>query len=132
MLLMEDETKWNGTMAELHKELEKFVEEDVRHSKAWPKSATWLSNYLRRLGSSLRKLGIDVTLPEQAKDHQVHIREILQPGKIANIANLPPENQANEQKQQFSEDVGNDAAMAMGQKGQKSSIVGNPEHVEEF
>ena len=107
IFLMEDEAEWNGTMAELHKELEKFVEEDVRHSKSWPKSPTWLSNYLRRLGSSLRKLGIDVTLPEQAKDHQVHIEKILQPENIANIAELHPENQANEQNRQFSEDVEN-------------------------
>ena len=132
MYLMEDKVEWNGTMAELHKELEKFIEEDLKNSKAWPKSPTWLSNYLRRLGSSLRKLGIDVTLPEQAKDHQVHIKTILQSGKIVDIVELPQENEANEQNRQFSEDVKNNAVIAMGQKGQKSSIVENTQYIEEF
>jgi len=122
MFLMEDQVKWNGTMAELHKELGKFIDDDLKNSKAWPKSPTWLSNYLRRLGSSLRKLGIDITLPEQAKDHQVHIKKILQSGKIADIAELPEENEVNElfpenvamvngQKRQLSRDVGNDKAL---------------------
>jgi len=129
MFLMEDKVEWNGTMAELHKELEKFIDDDVKNSKAWPKSPTWLSNYLRRLGSSLRKLGIDVTLPEQAKDHQVYIKKILQPGNIANIAELPAENQANGQNRQFSEDVGNNAAIA---KGQNYPIVENNQYTEEI
>jgi len=132
MYLMEDKVEWNGTMAELDKELEKFIDEDVKNSKAWPKSLTWLSNYLRRLGSSLRKLGIDVTLPEQAKDHQVHIKKILQSGNIADITELPEENEVNGQNRQFSEDVENNAAIAMGQKGQKSSIVENNQYIEEF
>ena len=127
MFLMEDEVEWNGTMAELHKELEKFIDEDVKYSKAWPKSPTWLSNNLRRLGSSLRKLGIDVTLPEQAKDHQVHIKKILQPKNIANIAEMPAENQANGQNRQFSEDVGNNATIA---KGQNYPIVENNQYIE--
>jgi hypothetical protein len=107
MDLIDLETEWKGTMAELHRELENYTDDEIRATKAWPKSATWLSNYLRRLGSSLRKLGIDVTLPEQATDHQVHIKKTPRPVKIADIAELPAENNANEQNQQNFPVVGN-------------------------
>jgi hypothetical protein len=125
MALMGNKDEWNGTMAELHTELESFISEDVKKSRLWPKSANWLSNKLRRLGSSLRKIGIDITLPDQVDDRQVHIKTILQSGKIDDIAELTQENEANRQIRQFSEDVVNEHAVANRQftKDVKSEVT---------
>ena len=108
--LMKSENGWIGSMMALHKSLEQFIDEDTKHSKAWPKSPNWLSNYLRRIGSSLRKIGIDITLPEQSEDRQMHIMKIPQSGKIAVFAELPEKKEVNGQKRQFFRDVGNDKA----------------------
>ena len=123
MALMDSKDEWNGMMSELHTELESFISEDVKKSRAWPKAANWLSNKLRRLGSSLRKIGIDITLPEQVEDRQIHIKKILQSGKIDDIAELPQEIGANRQSRQFPDDVVNEHAVANRQIRQFSEDV---------
>ena len=129
MTFMENKDKWNGTMSDLYRELELIISDDVKKSKACPKAPGWLSNKLRRLGSSLRKIGIDISLPDQVDDRYVHIKTNLQSGKIDDIASLPQENEtkrqirqssdyvvtdneiANRQLRQFPEDVKNEKAL---------------------
>src|SRR5882672_6312220 len=49
-----------GTATELIKQMTAYVEEDVRRSQAWPKGPQAFSSRLRRLGPSLRSMGIEV------------------------------------------------------------------------
>lgn len=54
------EDRWAGTATELLKALEGQVPEDVRRSKAWPKTPKTLGNRLRRAATFLRHSGIEV------------------------------------------------------------------------
>ncbi len=58
--LMEDRRHWRDTASELLRVLEVEVSELVVRLKAWPKSASSLSNRLRRAAPSLRAVGIEV------------------------------------------------------------------------
>ena len=57
--LLKDEEEWVGTAAELWAELGNLVEEDIRHSRAWPGAPNALSGRLKRLAPSLRATGIE-------------------------------------------------------------------------
>ena len=88
--------EWRGSLTDLLEALnDHMFDEDTRKSKAWPKSPNWLSNSIRRLGNSLREVGLDVHPPEQDPDHKMVIyntrTSITQSGNIADIAKLPPE-----------------------------------------
>jgi hypothetical protein len=56
---MKGQKEWKGTSTELWKELGKFVDEDVKLTKAWPGDARTLSNRMKRLAPALRKIGIE-------------------------------------------------------------------------
>jgi hypothetical protein len=56
---LKDKNEWSGTATELWKELGDLVDEDVKHSKAWPGAPNSLSNRLKRLAPSLRRVGIE-------------------------------------------------------------------------
>jgi Domain of unknown function (DUF3854) len=59
---MEVRQDWKGTATDLLKELDKLVEADVKKTKEWPKRANGLSNKLKRLAPSLRRVAqLDVT-----------------------------------------------------------------------
>ena len=80
--------EWTGSATELLDDLNIHMQdEETRRSRAWPKSATWLSNTLRRLGSPLREVGIDIRMPDQTEDRTVAITIYR---KINEIAELPP------------------------------------------
>lgn len=88
--------EWRGSMTDLLDALnDHMFDEDTRKSKAWPKAPNWLSNVIRRLGNSLREIGLDVHPPEQDPDHKMVIYNtrvtITQNGNIADIAKLLPE-----------------------------------------
>jgi Toprim domain len=51
---------WEGSATDLLEELDKAVSEGRRRQKKWPKSASALSNRLRRIAPALRRLGIEV------------------------------------------------------------------------
>ena len=57
--LMKDEDEWSGAAGELWKELGELVDEDIRHTKAWPGAPNALSARLKRLAPSLRGVGIE-------------------------------------------------------------------------
>jgi hypothetical protein len=59
--LLKDQEEWSGTATELWRKLGSLVEEDVKHSKAWPGAPNSLSNRLKRLAPSLRGIGIEYT-----------------------------------------------------------------------
>jgi hypothetical protein len=56
---MRDQERWAGTATELWKDLSDLVDEDVRHTKAWPAAPNSLTNRLKRLAPALRGVGIE-------------------------------------------------------------------------
>ncbi|MCA3748074.1 MAG: hypothetical protein IN808_02920 [Rubrobacter sp.] len=57
--LLDRQNEWAGTSTELLAKLGTLVEEDVKHSKAWPSASNALTNRLKRLAPSLREAGIE-------------------------------------------------------------------------
>jgi hypothetical protein len=90
---MKSRKEWHGNATELLEKLSILVDDQTRNSRAWPKSANWFSNNLRRLGNSLRKIGYQVTLPDQATDRNISIfrqeAKDVQSDKIAANETLP-------------------------------------------
>jgi hypothetical protein len=83
--LMRDRERWAGTATELWQALNDLVDEDMRHTKAWPGAPNTLTNRLKRLAPALRGVGIEygeervgskgtrrktLTRKEPAKDRQ--------------------------------------------------------------
>ncbi len=60
---MQDRGRWAGTATELWQALNGLVDEDVRHTKAWPGAPNSLTNRLKRLAPALR--GIDIEYGEE-------------------------------------------------------------------
>jgi hypothetical protein len=56
---MENRQDWRGTASELWKALNNLVDEDIRHTKAWPGAPNALSGRLKRLAPALRGIGIE-------------------------------------------------------------------------
>jgi hypothetical protein len=61
---------WTRTSGELLSELINAVPESVRNARQWPHTARGLSATLRRLAPDLRRMGLDVTLPEGLTGHE--------------------------------------------------------------
>jgi hypothetical protein len=59
---MKDRDQWKGSATELLNALEELTPDKVKQSRDWPKAANKLKNPLNRLGSFLRRVGIDVSL----------------------------------------------------------------------
>jgi hypothetical protein len=59
--LMEAQSRWEGTAAELLTALESLVDDATRKRKEWPSSPRRLAGDLRRLAVNLRQEGIDVS-----------------------------------------------------------------------
>jgi hypothetical protein len=62
--------RWDGTCADLQKDLNAVAAEDVRKSKHWPKSPRGFSSRLRRLATFLREAGIKVEFPSKTTNGQ--------------------------------------------------------------
>jgi hypothetical protein len=101
--LMQKQEQWTGTATELWQTLNDLVDEDVRHTNAWPAAPNSLIGRLKRLAPALRGIGIEyseertgrkgtrlktLTKKQPAKDRQY--RQDRQP---------PEEHLQNEQKQ---------------------------------
>lgn len=56
---MADRDAWSGSPTDLWKALNRLVDEDVRHTKAWPGAPNALTSRLRRLAPALRGVGIE-------------------------------------------------------------------------
>ena len=63
-LAQENPKGWEGTATEMLAELREHADEDLQHTKEWPKAANILSNTLRRLAPLFREAG------------QVHIEQL--------------------------------------------------------
>lgn len=57
MLATANPEGWEGTATEMLAALRQYAEEDLQHTKEWPKAANVLSNHLRRLAPLFRELG---------------------------------------------------------------------------
>ncbi|MDN5882177.1 MAG: hypothetical protein L0H37_07380, partial [Nitrosospira sp.] len=58
--LLESRNSWNGSANDLLEALSDHVEEDVRRSKAWPKTPRGMRSVIARLTPALRSNGIGV------------------------------------------------------------------------
>jgi hypothetical protein len=58
-LLTNSGGEWTGTATGLWKALGELVDEDVRHTKAWPAAPNTLTNRLKRLAPNLRQVDIE-------------------------------------------------------------------------
>ncbi len=65
--LMETRLTWEGIAQDLLIELGGYVPERIQRTKSWPDYPRTLSNRIRRLIPSLRKIGIDVTPPNDTE-----------------------------------------------------------------
>lgn len=73
---MDSRDEWTGTAGELWEELNKLVEEGIRHTKAWPGAPNALSARLKRLAPALRDIGIeyeDARLPGGERKRAKHL-----------------------------------------------------------
>src|SRR5262249_44509846 len=74
---------WDGTASDLLTTLEKMAQHDpgkagtdITKQKAWPKNGRVLSNVLRRLASTLRAIGVNVTFdrgPDQKRQRIIRL-----------------------------------------------------------
>jgi hypothetical protein len=76
---------WEGTATELLEALNSFTEGEYERNKFWPKDATRLSARLRRLATSLRKLGIEVDFSRSASRTISISKKLPTPASIASI-----------------------------------------------
>ncbi len=58
---MEGQDSWKGSATELLDALDDLAPDKTKRSRVWPKAANQLTRRLNRLGSFLRKVGLDVT-----------------------------------------------------------------------
>ena len=67
--------EWTGTSKVLLGALDELVGEQIRKAKNWPNTPQFLSGKLRRVASTLRKVGIAVEFPERTRRaRNIHIR----------------------------------------------------------
>ncbi len=57
--LMQKQEQWTGTATELWQLLNELVDEDLRHTQAWPAAPNSLASRLKRLAPALRGIGIE-------------------------------------------------------------------------
>ena len=75
---MKDDEEWTGTAGELWKALSELVDEDIRHSRAWPGAPNALSGRLKRQAPALRGIGIeyeDTRLPGESRQRAKRLRK---------------------------------------------------------
>jgi hypothetical protein len=65
---------WEGTAAELLRDLSVTAAEEERRSAGWPKDTTRLSALLRRITPQLRTIGIEVTFARGARRRTITLR----------------------------------------------------------
>jgi hypothetical protein len=61
LAFMADRSQWLGTASDLLSRIAPKASEDVRRTKAWPKTPHHLSNRLKRLAPPLRSVGLEYT-----------------------------------------------------------------------
>jgi len=70
---MGNHTEWEGSPSDLLSLLDGVADDAMRRSKAWPKSASSLSNKLRRLAPNLREAGIDLEFTRINRERLIRI-----------------------------------------------------------
>jgi hypothetical protein len=66
--LMKNRDEWTGTATDLWKVLGTLADEEVKHSKAWPKAPNVLSGRMKRLAPALRRAGIEYGEDEEGHE----------------------------------------------------------------
>ena len=70
---------WEGSAAELLRDLEGVVNDATKKQKAWPGDGRVLANALRRLASNLREAGIDVRFTRTGRKRRIVIAPTGEP-----------------------------------------------------
>jgi hypothetical protein len=83
---METRAEWEGTATQLLSALEALAGERVIKSKTWPKAPHTLSGRLRRIATSLRKIGIDVAIDRDSKLRSICLINVGEVGNVASSA----------------------------------------------
>ncbi len=81
LTLIRERGRWAGTATEFLAELETRTDEKTRKRRDWPTTGAVLSNRLRRLSTTLRALGVDVTFHRKAGGGRHRVIELEQVGE---------------------------------------------------
>ena len=76
-----DKKKWKGTATGLLEMLSNQISDTVRRSRSWPDTPNWLSNRLKRIVPSLRKIGIEIEFEREGSGGTRNIT-IIKTGKF--------------------------------------------------
>jgi hypothetical protein len=106
--LMATRTEWTGTASELLDVLEQQAGERAAKSKKWPDGARALSGKLRRVATSLRKIGIEIECHEKKRPRLITIK-ISPPEPVGNFASVASAASASSQKSNAVNGFGADA-----------------------
>jgi hypothetical protein len=95
--LIADRQEWTGTATDLRQILAQYVDEDVHTSKDWPRNAQALGGRLRRVATTLREIGINISFGRkgQGRTRAIHIAATLNcltpenEGKVASAPSAP-------------------------------------------
>jgi hypothetical protein len=68
-----DKKKWKGTATGLLEMLSNQVSDTVRRGKSWPNTPNWLSNRIKRIIPSLRKIGIEIEFGRESSSRYITI-----------------------------------------------------------
>lgn len=72
---MESRPEWSGAATELLQAMQARLSETVTRSRNWPSGARELSSQLRRVATSLRRLGLDIEFGDRsAAKRLIHVR----------------------------------------------------------
>jgi hypothetical protein len=91
--LARDHLSWEGRATDLLELLDEWVGDEARRRRDWPKSASALSNKLRRLAPNLRDAGLEIEFDRTEKARNIRMR--LQDGvsgvsASSTVANVGP------------------------------------------
>lgn len=108
---------WSGTAKELLAELNADRHSDrlTRERKEWPGTPKALSNALRRLLPTLRRLGVEITFDQRSSDRNrdrlIHIRASKTPSEPSGIVQMPQDGAENAVFDQQERTVVDDASL---------------------
>jgi len=85
-----EKNSWEGTAEELLRKLCSLADADVQKRRSWPKNPKMLSGMLRRLATSLRRVGIDVKFWRDRSRQRARMILIERQGGRGKVASVVP------------------------------------------
>jgi hypothetical protein len=88
--LLDNVGSWEGTAKELLAALSGRVGDELRQSKAWPKSAKSISGSVRRLAPTLRAIGIEVEFHREKTSSRRRLITLCRETGISTVRTVQP------------------------------------------